>query len=78
MVNQQYCHVFPFVATRIKIFLDGFLDFFSRYGKAVVIYPSPEVTRFTDALRRANFATDEIDAVVCAARRVAKHLVGAT
>lgn len=78
MVNNQYCHVFPFVAGSIKMFSDGLLDFCGLYGRTVVVDPSAEVTCFANVLLRADFATDEIDAVVCAARSVAKNLVGAT
>lgn len=39
---------------------------------------SAEAICFTNVLLRANFATDEIDHVVCAERRVANYLVGAT
>lgn len=60
------------------MFSDGLLDFFGLYGRAMVVDPSAEVTCFTDVLLRADFATDEIDAVVCAARSVAKYLVRAT
>lgn len=44
----------------------------------MVVDSSAEVICFTNVLLRANFATDEIDHVVCAERRVAKYLVGAT
>lgn len=36
-----------------------------------------EVTCLPNALFKANLATDEIDAVICATRRVAKY-IGAT
>lgn len=52
--------------------------FIGLHGKAVVVDYSAEVTCLTNVLLRANFATNEIDTVVCAARRVAKYLVCAT
>lgn len=35
-------------------------------------------SRFSNVLLRANLATDKIDVVVCATRRVAKYLEGTT
>lgn len=78
MVNNHYCHVFPFLATHIKMFPDGLLHFFGLYGRAVVVDLSAEVTCFTNVLLWANSATDEIGAIVCAARLVARYLEGAT
>lgn len=40
--------------------------------------PSAEVTCLINILLRANLPKDEIYAVVCAARRVIKYLVGVT
>lgn len=58
------------------MFPDGLLDLFSLYGR--IVDSSAEVTFFTNVLVRANFATGAIDAVVCAAKRVAKYLLSAT
>lgn len=49
------------------------LIYFGSYGTAEVV----DSSRFTNVLLRANFATYEINAAVCAARLVAK-VVGAT
>lgn len=51
---------------------------FCLYGRTVVVDSFVEVTCFPHALFKANLATDEIDAVVCATRHVPKYLVGAT
>lgn len=59
---------------------DGLLDFclIFFYGRAMVIDPSAEVACFINVSLRATFATNEIDAVICAARPVANYLVCAT
>lgn len=44
--------------------------------RAVVVDSCMEVTCFTNVLLRANFETNKINAVVCAARHAAKYLVG--
>lgn len=44
----------------------------------MVVDPPAEVTCFTNVFLCANFATDEIDVVVCVAIRVAIYLVDAT
>lgn len=46
------------------------------YGRTVVVDSFAGVTCFPNALFKANIATDEVDAVICATRRVAKYLVG--
>lgn len=43
----------------------------------MVIDPSAEVACFINVSLRATFATNEIDAVICAARCVTKYFVGA-
>lgn len=68
-------HLWPLV---LKCSPTGSLTFFGLNGRAVVVDPSAEVTCFTIILLKADFATDEIDAVGCAAKGVAKYLVGAT
>lgn len=60
------------------MFPDGLLDLSGLYGRVMVVDSSAEVICFTNVLLRANFATDERDAVVCVTRHVGKYLVGAT
>lgn len=68
-------HLWPLV---LKCSPTGSLIFFGLYGRAVDVESSAKVTCFTNVQLRANFATDESNAVVCAARHVSKHVVGAT
>ena len=64
MVNQHYCHVLPFVTLNVEMFPNGFIEFFGPNGRAVVINSPAEISCFTNILFGANFATDEINAVV--------------
>lgn len=60
------------------MFIDGLLDFLGLYGRAVLSDSVAEVTCFPNVLLRANLPTYAIDAVVCAARHVAKYFVDTT
>lgn len=71
-----YCHVISFVAINGNVHRRAL--FLGLYGGAVIVDSSAEVICFIYVLLRADFATDEMDAVVCSARRVAKYLAGAT
>lgn len=69
MVNNNYCLFFSFVTTHIEKFTDEIFDKSDRYGGPMVVDSSAEVTCSPNVSLRANFAVNEIDAVVCAGKR---------
>lgn len=77
-LSSEDYHVFPFVATYIKVFPDGFLDSFF----FVFIVERWLLILVRRAPVSPTYCFDQtlplIDTVVCAARHVAKYPVGAT
>ena len=78
VVNNQRCHVFPTMTFEIEMLSDWFMDFFGPDGRTVVIDSSAEVPRFSNILFMTNFASDEVDAVICVTRQVFKDSVATT
>lgn len=72
MVNSYYFDVFPFVTTEIEMFLDELLEFFCHYVRTSV------VNCVLNVLLKANFATGDIDAVVCTTSRVDRYFASTT
>ena len=57
---------------------DGFLDPFGFYGRPMIIDPSTYIASLTHILFLANFAADQVDAVVTSTGRFPQYSVRST
>lgn len=78
VVNNHRCHVFPPMTIEIEMLSDWLMDFFGSDGRTMVIDSSAEVSRFSNILFLTNFATDEVDTIICLTRQVPKDSVATT